>query len=491
MRILVLADLGQPAYHVGDEAMGIAAGHELAQRGFETVYATRDIEHSKAFIDGNASFIKTLSFPWPPSEREPYLEQVRAHLAGHPADQEIERFVSDLRTVDAVVIAGGGNMNSRYGWLLYERAAFALVARELGIPLVITGQSFGPVLTDFDTGILREVLNSAQVVSAREYGSHRWATEQGLDVHAGIDDASFYYMQERTLPNTVVDNLPEKYICATFNGLEPHDIERVAQELDAAYTTFQIPTVFLPHMGNPGKNDGDVALHQHIADAMSSPATVLPILHVDQAAKVHREAYAGFSTRYHPAVFSLAAGIPFVGVLPDAFTDQRVRGAMAHFGAEDFALPLALLHTGAVGKALTCVLEHRDALSEQLENRANELREFSENFWDAIARTLDTGQGSAADLPELTACTTIAPAIERTWLEEMAPVRDLLAQVSLTQHLREAEIDRALTWDAVHRGQRDEARTRVAQLEEELAHAHTTHSLTDSLKKSMRSRFKR
>ncbi len=491
MRILVLADLGQPAYHVGDEAMGIAAGHELAQRGFETVYATRDIEHSKAFIDGNASFIKTLSFPWPPSEREPYLEQVRAHLAGHPADQEIERFVSDLRTVDAVVIAGGGNMNSRYGWLLYERAAFALVARGLGIPLVITGQSFGPVLTDFDAGILREALNSAQVVSAREYGSHRWALQQGLDIHAGIDDASFYYMQERTLPHTVVDDLPEKYVCATFNALEPHDIEEVARVLDSAYEKFHIPTVFLPHMGNPGKNDGDVALHHQIAHRMASPATVLPMLHVDQAAKVHREAYVGFSTRYHPAVFSLAASVPFVGVLPDAFTDQRVRGAMAHFGAEDFALPLALLHTGTVGKALTSALEHRNALAAQLETRAHELQEFSNRFWDAIARTLNTGQGNIADLPELTTCATIAPQVKRSWMGEMAPVRDLLAQVSLTQHLREADLDRALTWDAVHRVARDEARARITQLEEELAHAHTAHSLTDSLKKSMRSRFKR
>ena len=35
-----------------------------------------------------------------------------------PSAQQIRDFVEGIQSVDAVVISGGGNLNSRYGWLL-------------------------------------------------------------------------------------------------------------------------------------------------------------------------------------------------------------------------------------------------------------------------------------------------------------------------------------------------------------------------------------
>lgn len=490
MKVLVLADVGQAAYHVGDEGLGIAAGQALSARGLVLVYATRDIEHSRAFIDADAEFVSTLKFPWPPAERELYLEQLRAHCAGAPAPAEIERFLADVRSVDAVLIAGGGNMNSRYGWLLYERAAFALAAQAAGIPLVVSGQSFGPVLSDFDAEVLEGALSSARAVCARERGSYTWAVGRGLAVHAGIDDASFYVAGDRSLGGAVPD-LPERYVCATFNGLDDEQVVQVASVLDEFYGRYGVPTVFLPHMGVPEYGDGDVALHERVAGLMSSPAVVLPMVHVDVAARVHRGAVLGFSTRYHPAVFSLAAGVPFVGLLPDAFTDQRVRGAMAHFGFEDFALPLVALSTSVVLDALVEVFESRLAIAEHLTERSAVLSGFAGEYWDAVVSLL---AGKSADLPLL------PPVGEQftasgAWCAGILPWRDALAAASLAAQSAEAALDRALTWNAVHRGQRDRAVEQVVVLEHELACVRSagvvesSRGVARAVKRSVRSRF--
>src|SRR5699024_9719630 len=85
--------------------------------------------------------------------------------------------IEQLRTVDAVVIGGGGSLTSRYGWLLDERLATALVARSLGLPVVLSGQSLGPELTPADRGSVRELLELCTLVGVRDAHSARLARE--------------------------------------------------------------------------------------------------------------------------------------------------------------------------------------------------------------------------------------------------------------------------------------------------------------------------
>ena len=46
-KVLVAGDIGQPVYHVGDEAMTVASATFFAGRGARIVLATRDEEHSR------------------------------------------------------------------------------------------------------------------------------------------------------------------------------------------------------------------------------------------------------------------------------------------------------------------------------------------------------------------------------------------------------------------------------------------------------------
>ena len=45
-RVLVIGDIGQHTYHVGDEAMTIASAQALAEGGAAVTLMTRDVGHS-------------------------------------------------------------------------------------------------------------------------------------------------------------------------------------------------------------------------------------------------------------------------------------------------------------------------------------------------------------------------------------------------------------------------------------------------------------
>ncbi|MGV3017160.1 polysaccharide pyruvyl transferase family protein [Rothia sp. 88186D007BW] len=462
-RILVLADLGKSAYHTGDEATGIATADELTRRGYEVFIATRTIEHSQAPIGTATGYIKTLNVPAPPAEREIFLDQVKQHLVGYPASEEITTFVRQVADMDGIVLAGGGTMNSSSGHLLYERAAYALVAKTHGIPLIISSQSVGPVLTDADTKILHDMLSCAQLIGMRERSSHAWAFKRAITSHLVVDDATFYQPQGHSLLGQPTTNLPERYICATFSGLNAGQARVIGQLLDDMHRNYGLHTVFLPHLGGSLTDQGDAATHAEIASHMFSNPTQLPVLHADMATQVHSKAFIGFSTHYHPGVFSLSAGVPFIALLPDAHSNMCIRGMMEQYGAENYAIPLALLNSEAPAAALHEVIQLRNELSESLRARTNQLREFSVSWWDAVAHLLLHRAGKPAPaVRELGSTPTI---FTGEWNITNLLVRDDIAEISLAAAQASAESDRALSWDYQRLLQRDQAQSRADELE--------------------------
>ncbi|MDN5571186.1 MAG: polysaccharide pyruvyl transferase family protein, partial [Propionibacteriaceae bacterium] len=180
MRVAIQGDIGQPVYHVGDEAMVHAAIDKLSRRGVhDPVLFTRDVAHTRHYFGAGVEAVRTLAFPWPPADRERYLNEIKAVMAGEaaalPPHDQVFAVIETLRGVDALFIAGGGNLNSRYGWLLYERAAMAHIAVALGKQVVIGGQTLGPELSDADRGTLANLLGNASLVGLREDASLRLA----------------------------------------------------------------------------------------------------------------------------------------------------------------------------------------------------------------------------------------------------------------------------------------------------------------------------
>ena len=525
-RVLVIGDIGQHTYHVGDEAMTIASAEALSEGGAAVTLMTRDVGHSARYIGAAVNheagapyeYLPFLLFPWAPAERELTLAAFECVLTElhadrehpstaelsvlpqvqalpevlHPLEQTVERmveFADSIAAMDAVVISGGGNLNSRYGWLLYERAAAVCAAEHAGVPVYVTGQSLGPVLNPEDAQVLERMLRTARSVTVRERSSLAWCRERGIDARLSVDDATDYLVASpvRTLhyaegisAGQALDELPEHYVCVTVNECTNQQAQQIARLLDGMWREHGYAPVFLSHYGDPqDPTSGDIQAHQRIAERLSpsTPATLLPILHADQSIAVHRAAAFTLTSRYHPAVFSAAAGIPVLALVPDAFTQMRVGGALSLYGLGEFTLPLGMLAGGVPELMVAAALRHAAVTSDARRTELLEVLRAERAY--LLAQILASG---AEKLDEVEAPAPFpaveqVPALPEPLGATVRAARELFTETSLTAGFEWAMSDRAHSWDAEHRRQLERARAIGGGYSTRGVHgAHSIHS---------------
>ncbi|MGO4193098.1 polysaccharide pyruvyl transferase family protein [Arthrobacter sp. YAF17] len=411
MRIALLGDVGQPVYHVGDEAMAHACVDELGARGHEDVLLlTRNVEETRRLFRKAAA--PTLQFPWPPEERAEYLDLVIRAAHGDtdalPPEDQVWDLITAMRACDALLIAGGGNMNSTYGWLLYERAAVAGIACALGLPVAIAGQTIGPVLYGRDRDVAKDLIGRAALVGAREsytLSLARHLAETGQHkVASCLDDATFYAGRAAAKVKSVDvgDSLAPAgpYIAATFSGGHgPADreayIKAVAAALDQAALATGCAVVLLAHMSTPGLGDGDEGVHSEIAAAMTVPVVAPPILSAEDTAALTAGASMVITSRYHSVVFALDAGLPVVALACEDYSHARLNGALQNWGLGPLALTLPSLFDGTFSSAVEEVWKRRSDVAAHLAAiRTVKAEEFA-LWWDRVTAALAGADGLA------------------------------------------------------------------------------------------------
>ena len=516
-RVLVIGDIGQHTYHVGDEAMTIASAQALSEGGAAVTLMTRDVGHSARYIGAAVNheaviheaahheagapyeYLPFFLFPWAPAERELTLAALECILAQlhadrerpsvtelvalpqvqalpevlHPLEQTVERmveFADAIATMDAVVVSGGGNLNSRYGWLLYERAAAVRAAEHAGVPVYVTGQSLGPVLNPEDAQVLERMLRTARSVTVRERSSLAWCRERGIDARLSVDDATDYSVASpaRTLhyaegisAGQALDELPEHYVCVTVNECTDQQAQQIAHLLDGMWREHGYAPVFLSHYGDPqDPASGDIQAHQRIAEQLSAstPATLLPILHADQSVTVHRAAAFTLTSRYHPAVFSAAAGIPVLALIPDAFTQMRVGGALSLYGLGEFTLPLGMLAGGVPELMVAAALRYAAVALDARRTELLEVLRAEHAYLLAQILASDAEKLDEVEAPAPFPAVEQVPALPEPLGATVRAARELFTETSLTAGFEWAMSDRAHSWDAEHRRQLERAR---------------------------------
>lgn len=511
-RVLVIGDIGQHTYHVGDEAMTIASAAALSEGGAAVTLMTRDVGHSARYIGAAANheaaqheagapyeYLPFFLFPWAPAERELTLAALECVLAQlhadrerpstselvalpqvqalpevlHPLAQTVERmveFADAIATMDAVVVSGGGNLNSRYGWLLYERAAAVRAAKHAGVPVYVTGQSLGPVLNPEDAQVLERMLRTARSVTVREHSSLAWCRERGIDARLSVDDATDYlpaspartlHYAEGVSAGQALDELPERYVCVTVNECTEQQAQQIARLLNGMWREHGYAPVFLSHYGDPqDPTSGDIQAHQRIAERLSTstPATLLPILHADQSVTVHRAAAFTLTSRYHPAVFSAAAGIPVLALVPDAFTQVRVGGALSLYGWGEFTLPLGMLAGGVPELMVAAALRYAAVATDARRTELLEALRAERAYLLAQILAHSEEKSGESTPPAPFPAATQVPALPEPLGATVRAARELFTVTSLTAGFEWAMSDRAHSWDAEHRLQLERAR---------------------------------
>ncbi|CAN5316633.1 hypothetical protein BH11ACT2_BH11ACT2_12860 [soil metagenome] len=379
MHIVAIGDIGvvDDMIHIGDEAMFEQLVAEVRARGIGEIVALSSAPSDTADRYGVRS-IARIGFS---GARAEMTERMRRVLAGElgPGDPALD-VIAAVESSAGVAIAGGGNMTSLWPLHIYERATLGALAARAGVPLVVSGQTIGPQLSEPDAALVTRLLASARLVGVRESASLALVRSLGID-HATltIDDASY-------LP---VDSPPEARCLVTLAGhVGDHDREAfvgaVAALLDDVATSTGLEIVFSPHFGSTraGEVRGDSVMHADVARRLTAPSREIPATHAARSGVLARSAALVISSRYHPAVFAVPGGVPTIGIAVDDYTTVKLTGALGNFN-QSSVLDAADLISGEGRALLARVWRNRDAIRAGVPHRQYE----SAQWWSSVAAT--------------------------------------------------------------------------------------------------------
>ncbi|SDH81332.1 polysaccharide pyruvyl transferase family protein [Agrococcus jejuensis] len=429
MRVLIIGDVGvqDGALHAGDEAMLAEAVRQLRARGATEVLAVSSTPDDTAARYGVVA-LPRLGFSLARQADETQLEArldalTRAGEGERGAlqrDDPAHAVLDAVATCDLVVVAGAGNLSSLWPHHVYERAAIVRIATALSRPVVVSGQTVGPTLSERHGALVREMLRAARLVGVREAAS--------AALLARLDDAlapAATYDDALAIAGEAPAGLPERFCAATVppsTGLWPRDrvVEAMAALLDHVVERHDLDVVLVPHVAPlDGSLDADAATHADVVGAMRHAQRVTSLGPVEpaQTAAVVAASSLVVSARYHPVVFGLASGIPSVGVTVDEYTETKIAGALEAHGLGDLTVPVIAAATGDAAAIVDAAMAIDRA---ELVARGEHARAEMERWWDAVAAT------ATEDVP--------APSIAYA---EHLPVVD--------EALR-AEVDRLAAW---------------------------------------------
>ena len=376
MKIVVIGDVGvlDEMVHIGDEAMFEEFVVQARARGIRNITGISANPGETAARYG-IDAIERIGFSGSRNDMVSRMLTVLTDPA-HPVAVAI-------RESDGVVVTGGGNMSSLWPMHIFERATIAAMADRDGKPFVVTGQTIGPELTPDDAELVAELLGSARFVGLREPASFALCTRLGLtNIVQTIDDASFL---------AVAPEPTEGYCLVTLaNHVGDHDREAVeaaiARMLDRVATTTGLEVVFSPHFGSlTTEKRGDSLMHERVASHMVAPSREIPATDAAASARLARRASLVISSRYHPVVFAVSAGVPTMGIPVDDYTTVKLTGALGNFGQSGVVPAGALDEAAAVVDA---VWGDREGVRERGLAASGDNRVRSDAWWDRVVGAL-------------------------------------------------------------------------------------------------------
>ena len=417
MRIVVIGDVGvlDDMVHIGDEAMFDELVHQMRSRGVDEVTAVSSNPAETSARYG-VSAVPNIGFRTQRGREEldARMDLVVRTAAGDigllAPDDTAHAVIEAIRASDGVAVSGGGNMASTWPSHIYERGTIGEIARLLGKPLVVSGQTIGPHLTTADGEIVARLLSSADLVGLRERPSYDLSLALGVPAEQlaqTVDDASFIADQPVDAEST-----PEHPYCLVSLSTHVGDENRAefqqatALLLDSIAAQTGLDIVFFAHFAsvNADESRGDTVMHDAVVERMTARDTgstpdghprVTTVHSGDSvsAARLARSAALVVSSRYHPAVFAVSGGVPTIGIPVDDYTTTKLTGALGNFG-QGALLSAADLVAGRGAAVASALWADRDTVRARGLALAVESRESSSEWWDRVADVLSSAAES-------------------------------------------------------------------------------------------------
>ena len=412
-RLLVVADVGgEKTRHLGDEAMLEANLETLRRLVPGVVFTIVCCDPAWAAARYGVDAVPTFGFPRDPAasaNRAAMLDRLlsgvascgRVNAAINALVDGIRVTTAGLASADGLVVSGGGNLSSTWPDLLYERVALLHLARLFGKPAVVVGQTIGPKLAGDEYRLLAEALSSALFVGVRERPS------AALALQLGVPSERIWHQSDDALFLETKPQSPNPFFPTPASSVAPRIAVTIDPQIRAAgeaifgvlvsqlreiSLTTGAPLILIPHAfgSESAAVPSDLTEANLLAQELGLPSTVVAAgLDARQAMQFTGEVALVISSRYHPIVFGLAAGVPSIGIYGDDYCRTKLQGALTHAQLERWTLTYDDVTRGKLLKMARELWSIRDQVGRQIESCREAWREEYRERWAAILRALD------------------------------------------------------------------------------------------------------
>ena len=455
-RVLMVGDVGgDSSFHVGDEAMlecNLLLLRRLLPAAIITLVSNEPLAVQRRYDCPSVMMPRLTDVS---TDREAEMQLIDAWMNSLKHDPDtLPEALHALLTADLLVISGGGNLCSSWPGLILERLALVRMARARNIPVLIFGQTIGPVLLDHDRPLVTEILCSADSVGLRE------ANSVALTLSLGVPLSRIVYQFDDAmlLPPVPCPLLWPDFRAGPLLALTLHPVfaiatteiwlDHLASELDQVIQETSAHVLFIPHlrMIQDGCDLGDLSVGKALASRLKNPQamTVLDVRSSAETLWLTQQADVVVSTRYHPLVFGLAKQIPCLGLATDHYTLVKLHGALSHANCEADLLPMCGQRWDGLAERIMQLCQRPRVSAEQARTWHAELEKAARAREERLKVLLAREANSLSLLP-----------VQLSELTEL--VRDL-AKVALCPSLfslsaaREYELQRSIAhWQATAR----------------------------------------
>lgn len=415
------------SYHVGDEAILTATINQVRHLlpAARITVVSRDPAWTRE--KHNVDAVMQLSFSnsrisSAQALRIAQLQALEERCNNFMADGQMDKSIPEDALVAAigdsngVIISGGGNLNSILAGLLYQRLAAILIARALHRPVIISGQTIGPLLLPEDRPWVIEALKYASFVGCRDMESAKLLTRLGIAqqrIHLQLDDAIMLAPSKPARDLLWMDALHSEHqpwIAVTLHkhkGMQSdlygnlRDITGIAEQLTFIAQRTNAALVFIPHHNVSNHSDIAVGIELQKALGTATPLKVLDMFGDQEVAWLTQQADMVISTRYHPLVFSLGGAVPCLGIYQDEYTRIKIVGVLEHAGLEQWALPLSIAKDNSLSEAVLELWGKRQSIKNHLLAFEDNWRLNEVQHWEQIFAVLNMLPGQKQLIPRL------------------------------------------------------------------------------------------
>lgn len=302
--------------------------------------------------------------------------------------------VTAIRQADVVLLKGGQYIYNDQGGLrallyLWRILHPIFVAHKLGRPVVMLGQSVGPLVDERGRSMTRRALRLCRSLIVREQKSEALLRELGLDATV-VRAPDFAFLIDPTRPDRF-GSVVEKLAQGTWIGItvvnwsfpestDPH--ARREAYLDALFETavsisrsHGVGIALFPQVTVQHHGESDLDLLNRLAQRLESVNVPYLLVRDDLAPEELSFLYGMcqvlLGTRLHSCILAACAACPVVAIRYQGF---KTEGVMAELGLENRVFDISNVKAAELVPAIEDSLARRGEISKDIAARVTRFR---------------------------------------------------------------------------------------------------------------------